>query len=63
MTVIEISDVIEHENGDATYVFEMDNDSAKIVTELGMKLLMYCGACGVSTQQVLAGRFDEYGGE
>jgi len=55
MSKIEVTEVKEHENGDATYVFEMDDDSAKIVTELGIKLLLYCGACGVSTQEV----FDE----
>jgi hypothetical protein len=55
MTEIEVTNVVEHENGDATYVFEMDNDSAKIATELGLKLLFYCGACEVSTQEV----FDE----
>jgi len=55
MSEIEVTNVVEHENGDATYVFEMDNDSAKIATELGLKLLFYCGACEVSTQEV----FDE----
>jgi len=52
MTDIEVTNVVEHENGDATYVFEMDNDSAKVATELGLKLLLYCGACEVSTQEV-----------
>lgn len=55
MSEIEVTNVVEHENGDATYVFEMDNDSAKVATELGLKLLFYCGACEVSTQEV----FDE----
>jgi len=55
MSEIEVTDVVEHENGDATYTFEMDDDSVKIVTELGIKLLLYCGACEVSTQEV----FDE----
>jgi len=55
MGEIEVTNVVEHENGDATYTFEMDDDSAKIATELGIKLLLYCGACEVSTQEV----FDE----
>lgn len=53
MSKIEVTEVKEHENGDATYVFEMDDDSAKIATELGLKLLLYCSASGRSTQEVL----------
>ncbi len=53
MSKIEVTEVKEHENGDATYVFEMDDDSAKIATELGLKLLLYCSVCGKGTQEVL----------
>jgi len=46
MGKIEVVEVKEHENGDATYVFDMDHDSAKVATELGLKLLLYCSATG-----------------
>lgn len=53
MSKIEVTEVKEHENGDATYVFEMDDDSAKVATELGLKLILFCSAAGKGTQEVL----------
>jgi len=59
MSKIEVTEVKEHENGDATYVFEMDDDSAKIATELGLKLILFCSAAGKGTQEVLDGLVQE----
>jgi|DEB0MinimDraft_6_1074348.scaffolds.fasta_scaffold83150_4 hypothetical protein len=44
--------VEEHENGDATYTFDMSDKAAQSVIEEGLKLLMYCGISKVDIQDV-----------
>ena len=44
--------VEEHENGDATYTFDMSDKAAQSVIEEGLKLLMYCGISRVDIQDV-----------
>ena len=56
---IEVSYVKEHEDGGATYGFDLDEESAVVVAELGLKLLLYCHACGKETQEVLDGLAQE----
>ena len=34
----------EHEDGSAAYSFDLDDKTASLVQELGLKLLLYCGA-------------------
>lgn len=74
---IEVVDIVEHESGDATYTFDLDEESAKTAQELGLKLMLYCGFSGVSTDDAfqlildradylnqepdLLNGFDEYG--
>jgi len=51
---IEVVDVVEHpEDGSATYTFEADDGSQKVLAELGIKFLLYCAAAGVSTEDAL----------
>lgn len=50
--LITLEQVKEHENGDATYKFDVDEKGAKYVAELGLKLLLYCGVAGVDLQNV-----------
>ena len=74
---IEVVDVTEHEDGSATYTFDLDEDTAKVAQELGLKLMFYCGFIGVSVEDAfksildradylnqepdLLNRFNEYG--
>ena len=74
---IELVDVVEHENGEATYTFDLDEQTTKMAQELGLKLMLYCGFSGVSLDDAfksildradylnqepdLLNRFDEYG--
>lgn len=52
MDKFELTEVKEHENGDATYTFDLDEESVVAMAELGLKLVLYCSVCGVTTQQV-----------
>lgn len=49
---IEVLDVKEHEDGSATYTFDMDQESSDLLTEVGLKLILFCGAAGISTEEV-----------
>lgn len=51
--LIEVSNIVEHEDGGATYTFDMSDGVAEIVSELGLKLLLYCGMAQKSPQSVL----------
>lgn len=44
--------VVEHENGDATYTFDMNEEMSQIVGELGLKLLLFCGAVDIPVHDV-----------
>jgi len=50
--MIEVSDVKGHEDGSATYTFDMDQESSDLLTEVGLKLILLCGAAGVDTEEV-----------
>ena len=50
--MLKLEEVEHHENGDATYKFDMDESAAKDVAELGLKLILYCGVAKVDLQDV-----------
>lgn len=50
--MIEVTDVKEHKDGSATYTFDMDQESSDILSEVGLKLILFCGAAGISTEEV-----------
>ena len=50
--MIEVADVVEHENGDATYTFEMDRASADLFNEIGIRLVLYCHMADMTTEDV-----------
>ena len=50
--LIKLEEVKEHENGDATYTFEMSDAAEKSVMQEGLKLLLYCGLAKVDLQDV-----------
>ena len=41
---LEVVKIVEHEDGGATYTFDMTDEMSDICGELGLKLLLYCGA-------------------
>lgn len=48
----EVVSVEEHEDGSATYTFDMTDAMSAVCCSEGLKLLMYCGAFGLSTSAV-----------
>ena len=42
--LLEVVKVVEHEDGGATYTFDMTDEMSDICGSLGLKLLLYCGA-------------------
>ena len=53
LAMIVITDTVEHEDGSATYTFDMDSASQKMVTELGLEFIITCAAYGVDIQEAL----------
>ena len=49
---IKVTNVIEHEDGSATYSFDMDGETTGIVAEIGLKALLFCGAFQITTEQM-----------
>lgn len=47
---IKLNHVIDHEDGGATYSFDMDDDVEKGLVEIGLKFVLYCGAGEVDMQ-------------
>lgn len=50
--MIKLEEVEHHENGDATYKFNMDEDAEKYVAQEGLKLMLYCGVSKVDMKDV-----------
>lgn len=48
-----ITDVVEHENGSATYTFDMDDASSKKMAELGIEFILTCAAYDLDIQDAL----------
>lgn len=49
---IEVVEVQEHEDGSATYTFDMDEKTSKATSELGLKFLLYLGVTGMTPDKV-----------
>ena len=43
---MKVTAVTEREDGDVTVEFELDDTTTALAQELGLKLLIYCGATG-----------------
>lgn len=52
---LDIVDVVEHEDGSATYQFNTSEEGKQMFAELGMRLVLHCAAVGKSTEEVLEG--------
>ena len=57
---IVITDTVEHEDGSATYTFDLDDASSKKVTELGLEFILTCAAYGLDIHDALI-HLIEYG--
>ncbi len=49
---MQVTGITEHEDGGATAEFDMDDTTAALAQELGLKLLIYCGATGTDIDYV-----------
>jgi len=50
--IIGVETVEEHEDGGATFKFHMDAHARRLLTEEGLKLVMYCAAAKMDMQLV-----------
>jgi hypothetical protein len=48
-----VTDVIENEDGSATYTFDIDDTSSKKITELGLEFILTCAAYGLDIADAL----------
>lgn len=53
VSMIVVTDVVEHEDGSATYTFDIDKASSKKITELGLEFILTCAAYGLDIQEAL----------
>lgn len=53
LSTIVITDVVEHEDGSATYTFDMDDVYSKKMAELGIEFVITCAAYGLDIQDAL----------
>jgi hypothetical protein len=56
---MKVTALTEHEDGSATVEFDLDDTTVALAQELGLKLLIYCGATGTKLDYV----FDSILGE
>ena len=54
LAMIVVTDVVEHEDGSATYTFDMDDASQKKITELGLEFILTCAAYGLDIHEALS---------
>ena len=60
VAMIVVKEVKEHEDGSATYTFDLDDHSSKKITELGLEFILTCAAYGLDIQDALT-YLSEYG--
>ncbi len=50
--IMKVTTVTSHEDGSATCSFDLDEKTTALAQELGLKLLLYCGATGTDLDYV-----------
>ena len=60
LAMIVVTDVQEHEDGSATYTFDIDKDSSKKITEIGLQFILTCAAYRLDIHDALT-HLIEYG--
>ena len=53
LAMIVVTEVTEHEDGSATYTFDIDDVSSKKITELGLEFILTCAAYGLDIHDAL----------
>ena len=53
LATIVVREVKEHEDGSATYTFDLDDNTSKEITELGLEFILTCAAYGLGIQEAL----------
>ena len=49
---MQVTKLTEHEDGGATIELDLDDATAALAQELGLKLLIYCGVTGTNVEYV-----------
>lgn len=49
---IRVADEVEHEDGSATYSFDLDENAQRGLAKLGLELSLYCAAYRIDIQEV-----------
>lgn len=49
---MKVTALTEHKDGSASCTFDLDDNTAALAQELGLKLLLYCGATGTNLDYV-----------
>ena len=49
---MKVTALTEQDDGSATFTFDLDDKTALLAQELGLKLLLYCGATGTAIDYV-----------
>ena len=50
--IMKVLELNENEDGNFTCVFDLDEKTTTLAQELGLKLLLYCGATGTNLDYV-----------
>jgi phosphohistidine phosphatase SixA len=53
MSHLIISDVVEHEDGSATYSFDMSDDAARHLAEIGLEFVLHCAVAEINMKVAL----------
>jgi len=53
LTHIVITDTVEHEDGSATYSFDINDEAQSSLTEIGIEFILYCAAARTDIQDAL----------
>lgn len=53
MPEIEVTDVIEHEDGSCTMSFDMDAETTASMAQIGLRFALWCAAAQMSTEEAL----------
>jgi hypothetical protein len=53
LAMLVVTDVQEHEDGSVTYTFDIDKDSNKKITEIGLQFILTCAAYNLDIHDAL----------
>lgn len=57
-----VEKVVEHEDGSATYTFDMSNDTRDMFVSDGVRLVLMCAVAGISVEDAFDILHDVTGG-